>query len=160
MHGYDVAGITLTFEANSRPPTNESSVMKYNEKVLCLRASYDQAEAERQPAADPKNDSEGFADWTGLQLAYSAFRSLPAAERDAVIPGLPLDAEKLFFIAHCYKWCGQERKRDPHPKERYWSTRSRCIVPLRHMPEFAAAFSCPQGSRMNPAAKCTFFSPS
>ncbi|XP_077564889.1 neprilysin-1-like [Haemaphysalis longicornis] len=160
MHGYDVRGIKNTYDGYIREPTDASSVKKYNEKVLCLRASYDKAEAERQAEPDPKTDSEGFADWTGVQLAYFAFRSLPAAERDAVIPGLPLDAEKLFFIAHCYKWCGHERKRNPDPKELYWSTRSRCIVPLRHMPEFATAFSCPRGSRMNPAAKCTFFSSS
>ncbi|KAH9368561.1 hypothetical protein HPB48_020930 [Haemaphysalis longicornis] len=118
-----------------------------------------QVEAEPRvqfPRLSNKYDSEGLVDMTGLWLAYSAYRALPPAERDAVIPGLPLTAEQLFFVAHCYKWCGSSTKRDP--KGDYWATRSRCSLPLRQMAEFATAFNCRPGDRMNPSSRCTFFS--
>ncbi|KAH9368552.1 hypothetical protein HPB48_020939 [Haemaphysalis longicornis] len=156
MHGFDMKGIGYTTRGAVKYPKHPSSVADYTKKVLCLRSSYEEVEKERQfPGLDPKTDSEGFADWTGVQLAYGAFRSLPPAERDATVPGLSLDAEKLFFIAQCYKSCGSETKRSKGGN--YWATRSRCVVPLRHMPEFARAFSCPKGSKMNPATRCSFF---
>ncbi|KAH9368551.1 hypothetical protein HPB48_020940 [Haemaphysalis longicornis] len=156
MHGFDVKGIGYTSVGLVSFPKHPSSVADYTKKVLCLRSSFKDFERARQfPSLGHTEDSEGFADWTGVQLAYGAFRALPSAERDAIVPGLPLDAEKLFFIAHCYKWCGSQTKRAKGSS--YWSTRSRCVVPLRHMPEFARAFSCPQGSKMNPSTRCSFF---
>ncbi|KAK8781589.1 hypothetical protein V5799_017069, partial [Amblyomma americanum] len=98
-------------------------------------------------------DSEGFADFTGMLLTYSAFKRLPAAERTRVPPDLGLNAEMTFFVSHCLKWCGtsktDQRRR---PAGRYWHTRSRCLVPLMNMPEFSAAFSCKAGSFMNPTS--------
>ncbi|KAH7951719.1 hypothetical protein HPB52_011708 [Rhipicephalus sanguineus] len=104
---------------------------------------------------DDQVDSEGFADFTGLQLAYAAYRRLKPRERLAVVPDVGLTAEQTFFVAHCLKWCDLIARR--RPTSRYWPGRSRCIVPLRNMPEFAAAFSCSQGSPMNPKSKCSFW---
>ncbi|KAH9368555.1 hypothetical protein HPB48_020936 [Haemaphysalis longicornis] len=121
-----------------------------------LRRAEVEAEARVQfPRLSHRYDSEGFVDWTGLWLAYYAYRALSPDERDAVIPGLPLTAEQLFFVAHCYKWCGSSRRRDPNGA--YWATRSRCSLPLRQMAEFATAFNCRPGDRMNPSSRCTFF---
>ncbi|KAK8780689.1 hypothetical protein V5799_017973 [Amblyomma americanum] len=98
-------------------------------------------------------DSEGFADYVGLLLTYAAYRHLPYQERHAVLPNLGLSAEQTFFVAYCLKWCEAEGTVKRHA--RYWNSRSRCIVPLRHMVEFAGAFSCKPGASMNPSNKCS-----
>ncbi|KAL1472791.1 hypothetical protein MTO96_039102, partial [Rhipicephalus appendiculatus] len=99
-------------------------------------------------------DSEGFADYSGILLAYYAYHSLPAAERDARVPDISLSAEQSFFVAHCLKWCDLVTRREGG---RYWAGRSRCIVPLQNMPEFAAAFGCKAGDLMNPPNRCDFW---
>ncbi|XP_077564351.1 neprilysin-1-like [Haemaphysalis longicornis] len=159
MHAFDVDGITVDAGATRKTLTNATTIEQFQQKVECLRKAYEAVEAEPRvqfPRLSNKYDSEGLVDMTGLWLAYSAYRALPPAERDAVIPGLPLTAEQLFFVAHCYKWCGSSTKRDP--KGDYWATRSRCSLPLRQMAEFATAFNCRPGDRMNPSSRCTFFS--
>ncbi|XP_075547517.1 neprilysin-1-like isoform X2 [Dermacentor variabilis] len=115
-----------------------------------------QAEQERAGITiDDDIDSEGFADFNGLQLAYAAYNRLTPQERLAVVPDVGLSAEQTFFVAHCLKWCDLITKRMRN--SRYWSGRSRCIVPLRNTPEFATAFSCSPGAPMNPPSKCSFW---
>ncbi|KAH7941921.1 hypothetical protein HPB49_018509 [Dermacentor silvarum] len=104
---------------------------------------------------DDFTDSEGLADYTGLLLAYAAYRSLPAAERDRKVPGIALSAEKTFFVAHCLKWCSLSKKRSQ--ESRYWAGRSRCVVPLQNMREFASAFRCNTGEPMSPSNRCDFW---
>ncbi|XP_070393161.1 neprilysin-2-like [Dermacentor albipictus] len=104
---------------------------------------------------DDDTDSEGFADFTGLQLAYAAYKRLAPRERLAVVPDVGLSAEQTFFVAHCLKWCDLFTNR--MSGSRYWAGRSRCIVPLRNTPEFATAFSCSPGAPMNPPSKCSFW---
>ncbi|KAH9368556.1 hypothetical protein HPB48_020935 [Haemaphysalis longicornis] len=157
MHAFDVRGITRDAGNTRNNLTDAATIEQFQQKVECLRRAYE-VEAEPQvqfPRLNARYDSEGFVDWTGLWLAYYAYRALSPDERDAVIPGLPLTAEQLFFVAHCYKWCGSSRRRDPFGA--YWATRSRCSLPLRQMAEFATAFNCRPGERMNPSSRCTFF---
>ncbi|KAH7964422.1 hypothetical protein HPB51_027338 [Rhipicephalus microplus] len=156
MHGYDVNGILLDALGSRILDTDSLSAQQYQLRLLCLRQAYKQAESGRAMVlVDDKVDSEGFADFTGLQLAYSAYRRLQPRERLAVVPDVGLTAEQTFFVAHCLKWCDLIAKR--RPTSRYWPGRSRCIVPLRNMPEFAAAFSCSKGAPMNPKSKCSFW---
>ncbi|XP_077564352.1 neprilysin-3-like [Haemaphysalis longicornis] len=158
MHAFDVRGITADAGNRRKTLKDTTTIEQFQQKVECLRKAYEAVEAEPRvqfPRLNDRYDSEGFVDWTGLWLAYYAYRSLSPDERDAVIPGLPLTAEQLFFVAHCYKWCGYSAKRKPN--NLYWSRRSRCSLPLRQMAEFAAAFNCRPGDRMNPSSRCTFF---
>ncbi|KAH9368562.1 hypothetical protein HPB48_020929 [Haemaphysalis longicornis] len=121
MHGFDVGKILIDKDGYPATSTDPATLAEYERKVLCLRSAYQAVEQERQfTSIDPVYDSEGFADWAGLELAYSAYRSLPAAERDAAIPGLPLSAEQLFFVTHCFKWCGYTKQR--LAGNRYWAS--------------------------------------
>ncbi|XP_065282356.1 neprilysin-1-like [Dermacentor albipictus] len=156
MHGYDVNGIRLDPISGTVHTTDSSSMFQYAKRVYCLRQSYIKAEQERAAVTiDDDTDSEGFADFTGLQLAYAAYNRLTPQERLAVVPDVGLSAEQTFFVAHCLKWCDLVTKRMRN--SRYWAGRSRCIVPLRNTPEFATAFSCSPGAPMNPPSKCSFW---
>ncbi|XP_072144432.1 neprilysin-4-like [Dermacentor andersoni] len=156
MHGYDVNGIRLDPISGTVHNTDSSSMFQYAKRVYCLRQSYLKAEQERAGITiDDDVDSEGFADFNGLQLAYAAYNRLTPQERLAVVPDVGLSAEQTFFVAHCLKWCDLVSKRMHN--SRYWAGRSRCIVPLRNTPEFATAFSCSPGAPMNPPSKCFFW---
>ncbi|KAH7945598.1 hypothetical protein HPB49_013243 [Dermacentor silvarum] len=156
MHGYDVDGIYVDPINGTIVDAPTSSMFQYIQRVYCLRQTYLKAEAERAAiTVDDVIDSEGFADFTGLQLAYAAYERLTPRERLALVPDVGLSAEQTFFVAHCLKWCDMVPKRT-HGSS-YWAGRSRCIVPLRNMPEFAAAFSCSAGAPMNPPLRCSFW---
>ncbi|XP_077523501.1 neprilysin-1-like [Amblyomma americanum] len=158
MHAFDIKGITV--DAGLRPVNfkNTTTMREYNAKVLCLRASYEKEESKfRARTTDHKTDSEGFVDYAGLLLAHDAYRKLPDEERAAVLPGVGLNAEQTFFVAHCIKWCTPDKRNKRIPGAWYWHRRSRCVVPLQNMPEFAQAFYCRPGDAMNPVNRCSFW---
>ncbi|KAH7956173.1 hypothetical protein HPB52_006654 [Rhipicephalus sanguineus] len=107
----------------------------------------------RQEALDDTLDSENLADLVGTSVAYKAFTSLVPEDVGYTLPGLDMSAEQLFFVMNCAKWCSQYSV----PGKRYAPFRSRCIVPLMNMDEFASAFRCALGTPMNPPGKCFFW---
>ncbi|XP_077523832.1 neprilysin-like [Amblyomma americanum] len=159
MHAYDVDSIIYDSHYRRLYLENTPAMQLYTAKVLCMRASYLKVEsASRARTINEVTDSEGFADFTGVRLAYDAYRRLPSVERETVLPDVGLSAEQAFFVAHCLKWCTADKGNHKRRlKGRYWHGRSRCIVPLMHMPEFAEAFSCAAGDFMNPQDRCRFW---
>ncbi|XP_077523559.1 neprilysin-1-like [Amblyomma americanum] len=106
MHAYDVKGIALDQTKRPLDIKRTSTMRQYEEKLLCLRASYMRAEPRsRARTINDATDSEGFADYAGLLLAHAAFQNLHTQDREAVLPGIGLTAEHLFYVAHCAKWC-------------------------------------------------------
>ncbi|XP_077524252.1 neprilysin-2-like [Amblyomma americanum] len=158
MHAFDVEGITLDYQGHRVRYNNTVTMRDYEKKVLCLRASYQKAETEeRARKLIGEIDSEGFADFTGLLLAHDAFSRLPYRHRTVTVPNVGLTSSQVFFVAHCIKWCHSDKGNKRRvPGGLYWHGRSRCIVPLQNMPQFAQAFYCKPGDAMNPE-KCTFF---
>ncbi|XP_077524264.1 neprilysin-3-like [Amblyomma americanum] len=158
MHAYDVRGIKLTHEGRSAKYNATDTLQEYERKVLCLRASYQKAEDSRARTLDQTIDAEGFADYTGILLAHEAFRRLADDQRTRTVPDVGLTADQAFFVAHCIKWCNADKVNKTRPfRGAYWHSRSRCIVPLQNMPEFAQAFSCRHGDYMNPDNRCDFW---
>ncbi|KAH6936508.1 hypothetical protein HPB50_018452 [Hyalomma asiaticum] len=58
---------------------------------------------------------------------------------------LPFRSDQIPFAFGCYLMCGQ-----------YWAEEM-CNTPLKHSVNFARAFSCTEGSPMNPKSKCWMF---
>ncbi|KAK8770325.1 hypothetical protein V5799_013210 [Amblyomma americanum] len=159
MHAFDVLGITKDHRGLRIKVNDTETMQEYEKRVLCLRRSYQRAESElRARSLAHKTDSEGLADYAGILLAYDAFRELPFRNRTQTVPSVGLNAEQTFFVAHCIKWCQEDKtSRVREDQALYWNLRSRCIVPLQNMPEFANAFSCKPGDYMNPAERCEFW---
>ncbi|KAH6932392.1 hypothetical protein HPB50_005235 [Hyalomma asiaticum] len=128
---------------------------EYITRALCLRRSHRSvlSMTSHPDSLNDNVDSENIADFVGAMLAYKAFSSLPPNHRNVKLAGLNLTSEQLFFISHCLKWCADKSV----PTARYAPYRSRCIVPLRNMPEFSSAFNCKTGTIMNPQQKCSFW---
>ncbi|KAK8770321.1 hypothetical protein V5799_013206 [Amblyomma americanum] len=158
MHAFDANGITYSYRFTRHDLWNTPTMRQYKEKVLCLRASYQRAEAaSRARTLSDNTDSEGFADFSGILLAYAAYQRLPDHLRTQMVPNVGLSADQTFFVSHCLKWCDSNAEPRRTPGSKYWAVRSRCIVPLQNMPEFANAFSCKPGDFMNPRDRCYFW---
>ncbi|KAH8038292.1 hypothetical protein HPB51_000597 [Rhipicephalus microplus] len=98
-------------------------------------------------------DSENLADFVGSKLAYAAYDSLPEDQKRVKLAGFDKTSEQLFFINYCSGLCAWRSS----PSDRYAPKRSRCVVPLRNMPEFYRAFGCRAGTLMHPRKTCTFW---
>ncbi|KAH6932807.1 hypothetical protein HPB50_009645 [Hyalomma asiaticum] len=149
MHAFDVIHIrrhywdTATFKK------------EYTKRALCLRRSH-RSVLSLTSEEDKLNDvvdSENLADLVGATIAHKAFSSLPPNHKNVKLAGLNMSSEQLYFISHCATWCADNRIR----AKRYAPYRSRCMVPLRNMPEFSRAFNCKIGTTMNPQQKCSFW---
>ncbi|KAK8778630.1 hypothetical protein V5799_020027 [Amblyomma americanum] len=95
--------------------------------------------------------SENIADFSGTVSAHQAF--LGHGDR-TTLGDLKYDAEQLFFVASCLKWCSEGSALQP---KKYASWADRCNVPLRNVEAFAEAFQCPAGVEMHPELRCTFW---
>ncbi|XP_077522681.1 neprilysin-3-like [Amblyomma americanum] len=159
MHAFDVNGIVTDSTGREHNFQGTSTMKEYERKVLCLRRSYQETEADaRARALDYKIDSEGFADFSGMLLTYDAFQRLPLEQRGLNVADVGLTPDQTFFVAHCIKWCNADKDNQRrHSGSLYWHSRSRCLVPLINMPEFAQAFGCKPGDMMNPSKRCDFW---
>ncbi|GMT35529.1 hypothetical protein PFISCL1PPCAC_26826 [Pristionchus fissidentatus] len=65
--------------------------------------------------------------------------------------------DQLFFLGYGQSWCSKETKEyltekqfhNEHPPNNF-----RVLLSTRNNPQFAKAFNCPAGSKMNPIEKC------
>ncbi|XP_077557663.1 neprilysin-1-like [Haemaphysalis longicornis] len=142
-HAFDVEGSRFDAEGNVRDWWTPQARAEYMQRMACLRQSHG-LETDEQ-------DAENTADFAGLASAYHAYSSLAEEEK---VEGFEFNAEQLFFIASCIKWCATS---NVVQTGRYVPFRERCNVPLKNMEAFARAFICPAGSPMNPTSRCSFW---
>lgn len=112
---------------------------------------------------------ENIADMGGIKNSYHAF--LQKMGKDAfqpsIVPGL--NNAQLFFVAYAQGWCEiataeylktqvevktmfekcLQFQTDPHSPAQF-----RVMGPLINLPQFSDVYQCPQGSTMNPTARC------
>ncbi|XP_037279982.2 neprilysin [Rhipicephalus microplus] len=152
MHAFDTGGRKLDEDGKPWSWTATAN-REYEERLRCIRRSH--VEVEQQLLSSEPGvgqDPENLADFSGAPLAYDAFQSLPSRRRALTVAGF--SSAQLFFIGHCVKWC---RSLTGHRSHGYARGRSRCIVPLMHMPQFSEAFGCSESDYMNPERKCSFW---
>ncbi|XP_077497843.1 neprilysin-21-like [Amblyomma americanum] len=141
----------------------EKSEATYLEQLHCVGLK--QASYERINVTD-KDASEVLAHTVGLRMAYAAFRKSAHNHSSSGVGGgsgkeaAPLgigasgkvyDQERLFFAAYCFQLCGIGI---PRHVTRSLPLNARCNLPLRELPEFGNAYSCPNGSAMVPEQTC------
>ncbi|KNE57218.1 hypothetical protein AMAG_02956 [Allomyces macrogynus ATCC 38327] len=99
---------------------------------------------------------ENLADAGGIAQSWRAWKARKS--RDVRLPGMPATTpEQQFFLAFAQIWCGKAKpeyslnliRTDPHSPS--WV---RVNAGVQDAPQFAKAFKCPVGSKMNPAHKC------
>ncbi len=101
---------------------------------------------------------ENIADIGGVKEAFQAYKLWEARQKPAPPSSVPgLTSEQLFFVSWGQVWCTvatEEFQRlqgtaDPHSPGRF-----RVLGPLSNNPDFSRAFSCAEGTPMNPKGSC------
>lgn len=100
---------------------------------------------------------ENIADNGGLREAYKAYQIYSEKNGRRRLPGElgQYTNDQLFFLAAGRIWCTKERpgntaaRRNPHSPPEF-----RVDGSMMNFDEFAKAFKCASGTRMNPVKKC------
>jgi endothelin-converting enzyme/putative endopeptidase len=158
-HGFDDQG--RKFDANGmlQPWWEESVVGAFEERAACVDKLYSNQEVEEGLFVNGKLTlGENTADMGGLKQAYGAYQSWKkenGGDTEPHVEGLTND--QLFFVSFAQVWCTVATPEylrvqvatDPHSPGRF-----RATVPPSQSPDFASAFSCAEGTPMNPKDRC------
>jgi putative endopeptidase len=154
-HGFDDQGAQFDAQGRLNNWWTADDLKRFQQRTACVVRQFDNYYIEPNIHHNGKLVlGESIGDLAGAKIAYLAFKKAQQQHPAPTIDGFTPDQQ--FFLAWA-QWRGDairpETQRlmvqgDPHPIAKY-----RVIGPLSNMPEFAAAFSCKQGSPMvRPAA--------
>ena len=91
-------------------------------------------------------------------MFFKAFKKWVSVHGDEPdLPGLNLTHDQLFFLNYAQIWCGSMRPEDALTKIRssvHSPGKIRVLGPLSNSKDFAEAYKCESGTRMNPTSKC------
>jgi endothelin-converting enzyme/putative endopeptidase len=150
-HGFDDEGRQFDENGNLKDWWSQNSTELFNKKAQCLEKQYDQyTVADGVKVQGALTLGENIADLGGLKIALKAYQ-----KASTVVPSK--QEYQRFFVAYAQSWCGKATPAyeknivqfDPHSPARF-----RVNGVVVNMPEFAEAFSCQAGQKMNPPQRC------
>ena len=156
-HGFDDEGRKFDSVGRMVDWWSPEAVARFEERAQCVQDQYSAYEV--QPSLFVNGEltmGENIADIGGTRIAFRAYQKW-ITDHGAEEPVGALDGDRQFFVSMAQAWCTvaspqieQVRVRtDPHSPPRF-----RVNGPLVDLPEFAAAFSCADGTPMNPVEEC------
>ncbi|RWS14267.1 membrane metallo-endopeptidase-like 1 isoform X3 [Dinothrombium tinctorium] len=158
-HGFDDVGRQFDKDGNNIIWWNNATDTRFREKTRCIIDQYSQYEViDGEKINGINTQGENIADNGGLKEAYFAYKRYEQEfGKELHLPGLNFNSDQLFFLSFANVWCRKVR-----PKALKMSLELgahspgnfRVIGTLSNSNEFAKAFKCPKGSRMNPNKKC------
>lgn len=136
----------------------QKSVEQYEKRSACMIQQYSNFSYFNKNVNGKVTLGENIADNGGLKAAYRAYKEWE--KKEGVEPPLPLlnmTADRTFFTAFAQSWCANIREQvaivrldsDSHSPDKF-----RVLGSLSNSEDFAAAFDCSPGSKMNPRNKC------
>ncbi len=156
-HGFDDQGAKFDGDGNMNNWWAADDLKKFEQRGECVVAQYSSYQPLEGLHLNGKLTlGENIADIGGVKLAFMAYREMLAnADKQLVADGYTEDQQ--FFIAVGQAWCSKAREEvtrmlavtDPHSPPNF-----RVLGSLANTPEFAEAFSCEQGTKMNPENAC------
>jgi len=162
-HAFDDQGAQYDGDGNLKQWWTNRSYELFQTQTTCLANQYSKftVDGPNGPVAVNGNLTlgENIADNGGVRAAYTAYHSWVARNgAEYQLPGLEAEPDKLFFLGYAQVWCQNTRPdyaklvalSDPHSPSKY-----RVNAVAMNSKEFSAAYQCPVGSKMNPAAKCS-----
>jgi len=169
-HAFDSAGRLFNAHGQLEEWWSNATSAAFDERAQCLAKQYsgyavDDGKGNRIPINGNLTSGENIGD-TGIIQAYRAWKaqyddSLQAG-REYLLPGLNFTREQMFFISFARVWAQnispaaalQRIRVDPHSPNKF-----RVDGTVYNVPEFAAAFNCPAGAKLNPPQEkqCKFW---
>ncbi|XP_065344293.1 neprilysin-like [Cloeon dipterum] len=171
-HGFDTIGHAFDKNGEKNMWWSNETLKNFYERVQCMVDQYSQFQI---PELGPnvkldgaKTIGENIADNGGLRealLAYEILKYRQTHNGTHVFPdpepyllGLNgLSHKQLFFLGFANMWCVKESPDIISLKlnvDTHSPSRQRVLGTLANNKEFAEAWKCPLGSRMNPVKKC------
>jgi putative endopeptidase len=149
-HGFDDIGREYDANGNRNGWWSQRVIGRFKERADCIQRLYSSFTEYGHHVNGKLTLGEAIADSGGLKFSWESFVGKTSVSPD-------LAQRKLFFIAMGQTWCEKQKKEgalaalltDQHPPTKY-----RVLGTLSQFAPFAETFSCPAGSRMNPASKC------
>jgi len=166
LHGFDNSGRQYDKDGVRRQWWDPTVIAAFTNKTQCMINQYNNITIQGSRISGSRTLGENIADNGGLHMAMISFQTYKAAlakqgMTDPVPPSAnPLTSEQLFYWAHAQTWCtsatnasiASQVLTDVHsPGE------ARVWAPVVNQVDFATAFSCKPGSRMNPVSKCDLY---
>ncbi|GMR38022.1 hypothetical protein PMAYCL1PPCAC_08217, partial [Pristionchus mayeri] len=160
-HGFDDLGNQFDASGNLHEWWQPQTRKEFEKRAQCIIEQYGN---ETIPEIDMNlngklTQGENIADNGGIKAAYRAYSSYLAKHgAEPRLPGMTqITNEQLFFIGYAQTWCNKYKPEaltntvltDPHAPGKF-----RVEVVAKNQKEFAAAFNCPAGSKMNPEDRC------
>ncbi|XP_057301869.1 neprilysin-4-like isoform X1 [Hydractinia symbiolongicarpus] len=161
-HGFDNKGRLFDKYGNLRDKDNSwwtlSSILNFVDRSKCFINQYSAVEVAGDYINGQKTLGENIADNGGITIAYRAFKDWEKENgKQPLLQGVAESNDQLFFLSFAQFFCSaktdkalqSQLKTDVHSPNM-----ERVRETIQNTAEFAKAFNCPLGSRMNPFRKC------
>uniref|UniRef100_A0A0N5CGX8 Neprilysin n=1 Tax=Strongyloides papillosus TaxID=174720 RepID=A0A0N5CGX8_STREA len=161
-HGFDDQGSQFDKIGNLRNWWDRKTQKEFRKRTKCI---VDQYGAYEVPDTGLKingilTQGENIADNGGIKGAFRAYKNYikRLGNDEPRIPGFAkYSNDQIFFMSYAQTWCGKAKPQsvirqilgDPHSPMRF-----RVNGVMVNQPDFANAFKCPVGSKMNPGKRC------
>ncbi|CAB3381597.1 Hypothetical predicted protein [Cloeon dipterum] len=171
-HGFDTNGHTIDKNGEQKNWWSRETLKNFHQRVQCMVDQYNQFHI---PELGPnvklngaQTINENIADNGGLRealLAYDRLKYRQTHNGTHVLPdpepyllGLTgFSHKQLFFLGFANMWCQKESPAHLSQKlstDTHSPSHHRVLGSLTNNRDFAEAWQCPLGSRMNPVKKC------
>lgn len=159
-HGFDNTGRKFNKHGELEQWWTKKSQLAFKKRSKCMIDQYNNYKVGGKYQVNGNLTlGENIADNGGFKTALRAYNDwLDKSKKDIVFKGLEYTNEQLFHVAFGQAYCSNSR-----PNEQYLATLNdrhteeefRVIGTLSNSVEFAKAFNCKLGTRMNPEKKCS-----
>jgi endothelin-converting enzyme/putative endopeptidase len=157
-HGFDDQGRKFDPSGQLREWWEPEVTEKFQARAECVDEFYSNYEVEPEVNVNGKLTlGENIADIGGLKQAYDAYKEWEKRNGNPKPLLEGLTNEQLFFVSWGQVWCSlatPERERLQVTTDSHSPAKFRVQGPVSNNPEFARAFTCTEGSPMNPANQC------
>ncbi|XP_050738565.1 neprilysin-2-like isoform X4 [Eriocheir sinensis] len=160
-HGFDDTGRQFDANGDLRDWWEKETKKKFLKKAECIIHQYgNYSVPEVNLNVNGINtQGENIADNGGIKEAYYAYLQWTTKfGEEERLPSLPYNPKQLFWISAANVWCSKYRPETLKLRiltGAHSPARFRVNGPFSNRPEFAEDWKCPEGSKLNPLARCS-----
>ncbi|XP_061537525.1 neprilysin-like isoform X1 [Phycodurus eques] len=155
MHGFDNIGRKYDKNGDLKDWWTEDSAQRFLELSACIVDQYANFSWDLANGLNLKGNNtlgENIADNGGVRQAYQAYKNYVKKHgEEALLPGLNLNHDQLFFLNFAQVWCGTRRPEDALNSiqvDQHSPGKFRVLGSLQNFPEFAKVYGCNRSSYM------------
>ncbi|XP_066972387.1 endothelin-converting enzyme homolog isoform X3 [Macrobrachium rosenbergii] len=157
-HAFDDQGRKYDKDGNLNPWWEKETAEKFTNLTKCMVDQYSHFKLDGETINGKLTLGENIADNGGLKASFRAYEEwVKDNGEEAPLPGLNLNHKQLFFLGFAQVWCSSITKEAAHleiMKDSHVPGKFRVMGTLSNSYDFAKAFNCSIGKKMNPQTKC------